>query len=88
MTKKDQSKASAKPSSKSTPSQATSMNNEWIQQDPEARREAEKYDNPIPSRELILQLLETRGAPATRAQLQQEFALQDEDSIEALRRPL
>ena len=33
------------------------MNNEWIQQDPEARREAEKYDNPIPSRELILQLL-------------------------------
>ena len=88
MTKKDQSKASAKPSSKSTPSQATSMNNEWIQQDPEARREAEKYDNPIPSRELILQLLETRGAPATRAQLQQEFALQDEDSIEALRRRL
>ena len=64
------------------------MNNEWIQQDPEARREAEKYDNPIPSRELILQLLETRGAPATRAQLQQEFALQDEDSIEALRRRL
>ena len=43
--------------------------------DPEARREAEKYDNPIPSRELILQLLENRGAPATRAQLQQEFGL-------------
>ncbi|WP_150303052.1 ribonuclease R [Pseudomonas saliphila] len=61
---------------------------DWINQDPAAQREAEKYDNPIPSRELILQLLEERGAPATRAQLQQEFGLDDEDAIEALRRRL
>ena len=33
-------------------------------------------------------MLENRGAPATRAQLQQEFGLQDEESIEALRRRL
>src|SRR5690606_1565056 len=40
------------------------------------------------SRELILKLLAERGAPATRAQLQQEFGLEDEDGIEALRRRL
>lgn len=60
----------------------------WTELDPAAQREAEKYDNPIPSRELILRLLAERGAPATRAQLQQEFGLDDEDSIEALRRRL
>src|SRR5690554_4441221 len=60
----------------------------WTELDPAAQREAEKYDNPIPSRELILRLLAERGAPATRAQLQQEFGLYDEDSIEALRRRL
>src|SRR5690606_12729835 len=60
----------------------------WIDMDPAAQREAEKYENPIPSRELILKLLAERGAPATRAQLQQEFGLEDEDGIEALRRRL
>jgi len=60
----------------------------WVELDPAAQREAEKYDNPIPSRELILKLLAERGAPATRAQLQQEFGLNDEDGIEALRRRL
>jgi hypothetical protein len=30
---------------------------DWQSLDPEAAREAEKYDNPIPSRELILQQL-------------------------------
>ncbi|GGE32722.1 ribonuclease R [Halopseudomonas oceani] len=64
------------------------MTKDWSHLDPEARREAEKYDNPIPSRELILHLLESRGAPATRAQLQQEFGLSDEESVEALRRRL
>jgi hypothetical protein len=31
--------------------------------DPYAQREAEKYEQPIPSRELILQLLEKGGRP-------------------------
>jgi len=61
---------------------------DWTSLDPAAQREAEKYDNPIPSRELILRLLEERGAPATRAQLQAEFGLDDEEAIEALRRRL
>lgn len=30
---------------------------DWQSLDPQAAREAEKYDNPIPSRELILQHL-------------------------------
>jgi hypothetical protein len=30
---------------------------DWQSLDPEAAREAEKYENPIPSRELILQHL-------------------------------
>ena len=38
---------------------------DWQSLDPEAAREAEKYDNPIPSRELILAHLAERGAPAS-----------------------
>lgn len=61
---------------------------DWQSLDPEAAREAEKYDNPIPSRELILQHLAERGAPATREQLAVEFALTSEEDLEALRRRL
>ncbi|MGV8208966.1 hypothetical protein, partial [Pseudomonas aeruginosa] len=46
---------------------------DWQNLDPEAAREAEKYENPIPRRELILAHLSERGAPATRAQLLDEF---------------
>ena len=41
---------------------------DWQSLDPEAAREAEKYENPIPSRELILQHLSERGSPAAREQ--------------------
>lgn len=61
---------------------------DWQSQDPEAVREADKYENPIPSRELILKHLDGRGAPARREQLVEEFGLSDEDQIEALRRRL
>ncbi|UFH49120.1 ribonuclease R [Pseudomonas sp. KNUC1026] len=61
---------------------------DWQSLDPEAAREAEKYDNPIPSRELILQHLADRGSPASREQLADEFGLREEDQIEALRRRL
>ena len=88
MTKKTKSPGSTSRPTTSNASPNSAVSSDWSQMDPEARREAEKYDNPIPSRELILQLLENRGAPATRAQLQQEFGLQDEESIEALRRRL
>jgi ribonuclease R len=61
---------------------------DWQSLDPEAAREAEKYENPIPSRELILQHLADRGSPAAREQLVEEFGLTTEDQIEALRRRL
>jgi len=61
---------------------------DWQTLDPEAAREAEKYDNPIPSRELILQHLSERGAPASREQLQEELGLTTDEQLEALRRRL
>jgi ribonuclease R len=61
---------------------------DWQSLDPEAAREAEKYENPIPSRELIIQHLSERGSPASREQLEEEFGLSSEDDIEALRRRL
>lgn len=57
-------------------------------EDPYAQREAQKYENPIPSREFILQHLKERGAPATHDTLCQELGLDTAESIEALRRRL
>ena len=57
-------------------------------QDPHAQREAEKYENPIPSRELILQLIQESGKPLRRQQIAQQFALESADDLEALRRRL
>jgi len=56
--------------------------------DPYAQREAEKYENPIPSRELILKLIEHAGKPLRREEIADAFSLEDEDQLEALRRRL
>ncbi|MCK0106128.1 ribonuclease R [Marinobacter sp. S0848L] len=56
--------------------------------DPHAEREAQKYDNPIQSREFILNHLKERGAPATHETLCQELGQASEEGIEALRRRL
>lgn len=56
--------------------------------DPFAEREAQKYENPIPSREFILEHLAERGRPATQFELEEELNLKSEDQIEALRRRL
>ncbi len=56
--------------------------------DPFAQREAEKYDNPIPSRELIIQLLKQEGKPLRRKQIADEFGLQSAEMLEALRKRL
>ena len=56
--------------------------------DPYAQREAEKYENPIPSRELILQLIEEIGKPLRRQQIAQQFGLDSAEGLEALRRRL
>ena len=57
-------------------------------EDPFAQREAEKYENPIPSRELILQLLKESAKPLRRHQIAQQFGLESPDGLEALRRRL
>lgn len=56
--------------------------------DPFAAREAEKYENPIPSREYILELLDTAAEPVTHEQMCTMLKLTGEDQIEALRRRL
>lgn len=58
------------------------------QKDPQAKQEAQKYDNPIASREYILEHLKERGAPATHEELCDELDLRGEEEVEALRRRL
>jgi ribonuclease R len=56
--------------------------------DPYRQREAEKYDQPIASREHILQLLGHSGKPLRRDEIAEAFSINDEDQLEALRRRL
>lgn len=58
------------------------MMKNWV--DPEAKNEAQRYDNPIPSRILILSTLEKANAPQSHAEFVDQFNLKDEKSIEAL----
>ncbi|MEP5979614.1 MAG: VacB/RNase II family 3'-5' exoribonuclease, partial [Marinobacter alexandrii] len=57
-------------------------------QDPHANREAEKYENPIQSREFIIAHLKERGAPATHETLCDELGQTSPEGVEALRRRL
>ncbi len=54
--------------------------------DPHADREAQKYENPIPSREMIMELLGEQEGPLSFKQLAAKLELEDENSLEALRR--
>lgn len=57
--------------------------------DPEAAREASRYDRPVASRELILHVLNDQGRPLTRDQLEDLLEIPDhDDDREALRRRL
>ncbi len=56
--------------------------------DPHFSREAEKYSNPIPSREYILELLENSRGPLDHPALCEALGLHDEEQVEALRRRL
>ena len=58
------------------------MTNNWV--DPEAKAEAERYDNPIPSRTLILTTLEQLQTAKSHAELVDHFNLPDQKSIDAL----
>ena len=56
--------------------------------DPHASREAAKYDNPIPSREYILEHLETRGEPGEFSVLCRELKLESPEDCDALSKRL
>lgn len=59
-----------------------------IKKDSFAAREASKYENPIPSREYILEFLSNSGGPLTYEELCSGFGIDDSDAREALRRRL
>ena len=56
--------------------------------DPFYEREAEFYENPIASREYILQVILDQGQPCSREFLENHFKLKTEEAQEALRRRL
>nr|WP_207190997.1 ribonuclease R [Halochromatium salexigens] len=56
--------------------------------DPHRQREAKKYDNPIPSREFILETLTEHGAPAAFDEVASLLGLTTEDDRVALERRL
>ena len=60
------------------------MSNDWTKKDPDAAAEAEKYENPVPSREYILQFMQERGAPVGHAQLCEEMGVWNPESRDAL----
>ena len=64
------------------------MSRQKTPQDPHFSREAQKYDNPIPSREFIMELLAKADGPMEREQLAEAMQIHDEEQLEALRRRL
>lgn len=56
--------------------------------DPYSKREADKYDNPIASREFILELLKQNNRPLSRKNISKLLAIKGEEQTEALRRRL
>lgn len=56
--------------------------------DPHAEREAQKYENPVPSREFIMELMAKIAEPVSYEHLCEELELDDEDEREGLRRRL
>lgn len=59
-----------------------------MSQDPFLKREADRYEYPIPSREYILSYLAKREAPVSREVLAIDMGLTGEERLEALRRRL
>lgn len=64
------------------------MDKKLHKKDQFAEREAQKYENPIPSREFIIDFLTERGRPATFHQLTDELEMLSPEDKEALRRRL
>ncbi len=64
------------------------MKKKILIKDPYAKREANKYASPVPSREFIIEFLQESAAPLDHVALCAEFDLKLDDEIEALRRRL
>ncbi|GIU26565.1 ribonuclease R [Shewanella hafniensis] len=56
--------------------------------DPHFEREQDKYENPIPSREYIIDYLRSQKSPITRDSIAAALNIQEEEQLEALRRRL
>lgn len=56
--------------------------------DPNYQQELEKYENPVPSREFILQTIRNYDAPMSKEELLDAFQIDDEERQEAIRRRL
>ena len=56
--------------------------------DPHAAREAERYDNPIPSREVILELLSDAEKPLAHNKIAATLGLEESEQLDALRKRL
>lgn len=56
--------------------------------DPHAKREAQKYDEPIPSREFIMDVLDKSPGPMNREEIAAAIQIHGEGQVEALRRRL
>lgn len=56
--------------------------------DPEAEREAARYDNPVASRELILELLAEADQPLDHGRICRLLRVEDRERVDALRRRL
>jgi len=61
---------------------------EEMKADPHADREADKYENPIPSREFIIELLEKEQKPLRIKQIATILDIDDDERFEALSRRL
>ncbi|WP_294946105.1 ribonuclease R [Sulfurivirga sp.] len=57
-------------------------------EDPNFEREAQKYENPVPSREYIMKLLEEVGTPLTFKDIAARLGIDDEPRLEGLSRRL
>ena len=56
--------------------------------DPNYQQELEKYENPVPSREFILQTIREFDAPMSHEALLEAFHIYDEERTEGVRRRL
>ncbi|PVX41463.1 RNAse R [Pasteurella langaaensis DSM 22999] len=59
-----------------------------IHLDPNYQQEQAKYDNPIPSRDFILQIIREQNQPMSREEILAIFNIQDDERAEGIRRRL